>query len=349
MQTQGNVLAATAFLQGLSSRDLRPDELDYHDADYEVLITVRAVKACLKPTGRQLESRAAWRIGANPHVPRGVPRRRTRRFGDTPSRYGTSPVRCGWLAALGYQTDRHGRPGARACGQAPRCPSGPVSSLSTMAFRGGRPRGASAPQAHRFTAIFFLVAGLMGATSRWMIPELGMELPPHDWDTARTLGAEGFHFGAHSVSHPRLAGLDSARCRTELIDARKLIEEELNRAGAPPGLSVRRLMTAAVQATWRPKQGYATACSTRPGLSGAEDDLLALHRVSVYGHDSLFDFISRLRTGPAVRERSARRSAAWPTDFGSPAPALASCAFDAQCVIPDVPASGLAAARPGLA
>jgi glycosyltransferase involved in cell wall biosynthesis len=45
IETYGNVLAATAFLQGLSSRDLRPDELDYRDPDYEVLITVRAVKA----------------------------------------------------------------------------------------------------------------------------------------------------------------------------------------------------------------------------------------------------------------------------------------------------------------
>jgi hypothetical protein len=41
---QGNVLVATAFLHGLSTRDLRPDELEYRDPDYEVLITVRAVK-----------------------------------------------------------------------------------------------------------------------------------------------------------------------------------------------------------------------------------------------------------------------------------------------------------------
>ena len=40
----GNVLTAMAFLQGLSSRDLRADELDREDPDYEVLITVRAVK-----------------------------------------------------------------------------------------------------------------------------------------------------------------------------------------------------------------------------------------------------------------------------------------------------------------
>ena len=44
VQAHGNVLAATAFLQGLSSRELRPNELEYQDPDYEVLITVRAVK-----------------------------------------------------------------------------------------------------------------------------------------------------------------------------------------------------------------------------------------------------------------------------------------------------------------
>jgi hypothetical protein len=43
-EAHGNVLVATAFLHGLSTRDLRPDELEYRDPDYEVLITVRAVK-----------------------------------------------------------------------------------------------------------------------------------------------------------------------------------------------------------------------------------------------------------------------------------------------------------------
>jgi hypothetical protein len=41
----GNVLAATAFLQGLAAEELHPEELDYRDPDYEVLISVRAVKA----------------------------------------------------------------------------------------------------------------------------------------------------------------------------------------------------------------------------------------------------------------------------------------------------------------
>ncbi len=40
----GNVLAAVAFLHGLAAEELTPAELDYEDADFEVLIGVRAVK-----------------------------------------------------------------------------------------------------------------------------------------------------------------------------------------------------------------------------------------------------------------------------------------------------------------
>jgi len=44
VEAHGNVLAAVAFLHGLSSGELRRKELDYCDPDYQVLITVRAVK-----------------------------------------------------------------------------------------------------------------------------------------------------------------------------------------------------------------------------------------------------------------------------------------------------------------
>lgn len=44
VQAHGNILAAVAFLHGLGAEELREEELDYHDPDYQVLITVRAVK-----------------------------------------------------------------------------------------------------------------------------------------------------------------------------------------------------------------------------------------------------------------------------------------------------------------
>jgi len=44
VQAHGNVLVACAFLHGLCADELTPDELDQHDPDYPVLITIRARK-----------------------------------------------------------------------------------------------------------------------------------------------------------------------------------------------------------------------------------------------------------------------------------------------------------------
>lgn len=41
----GNVLSATAFLQGLATQELTKAELDYRDPHYQMLITIRVVKA----------------------------------------------------------------------------------------------------------------------------------------------------------------------------------------------------------------------------------------------------------------------------------------------------------------
>jgi SAM-dependent methyltransferase len=44
VEPHGNVLAATAFLQGLCTGDLRAEELDHVDDRYQLLVTGRAVK-----------------------------------------------------------------------------------------------------------------------------------------------------------------------------------------------------------------------------------------------------------------------------------------------------------------
>ncbi|HVY56055.1 MAG TPA: methyltransferase, partial [Thermodesulfobacteriota bacterium] len=45
VQVYGNVLTAVCYLHGLASHELGKSELDFTDPDYEVLITVRAVKS----------------------------------------------------------------------------------------------------------------------------------------------------------------------------------------------------------------------------------------------------------------------------------------------------------------
>jgi len=44
VKSYGNVLAATALLQGISANELKPAELDVQDPDYEVVITIEAIK-----------------------------------------------------------------------------------------------------------------------------------------------------------------------------------------------------------------------------------------------------------------------------------------------------------------
>jgi SAM-dependent methyltransferase len=44
VESYGNVLASTAFLQGLCTEDLRTDELDHRDQRYQMLVAGRAVK-----------------------------------------------------------------------------------------------------------------------------------------------------------------------------------------------------------------------------------------------------------------------------------------------------------------
>jgi peptidoglycan/xylan/chitin deacetylase (PgdA/CDA1 family) len=208
-----------------------------------------------------------------------------------------------WLATFGYQPiDMDALLRTRRGVDA--LPKRPVVITFDDGFQGFVDHAVPVLQAHGFTAMMYLVAGHMGASSRWMVSEVGIELPLMSWNTARVLAGQGVRFGAHTMTHPRLAGLAPDIRRAELVEGRKRLEDELGQAvvhlAYPFGS-----YDAAVQAS-AADAGYLTACSTRPGLSGPDDELLALHRVPVYGHDSLFDFASRLQTGAAVRERIAR-------------------------------------------
>ncbi|HYE35253.1 methyltransferase domain-containing protein [Methylocaldum sp.] len=46
VESHGNVLASIAFLQGMAYQELKSKELDYRDPQYQLLITIRAVKPC---------------------------------------------------------------------------------------------------------------------------------------------------------------------------------------------------------------------------------------------------------------------------------------------------------------
>jgi len=208
-----------------------------------------------------------------------------------------------WLAAFKYQPIDMDTLFRARRGLAP-LPERPVVITFDDGLQGCVDHALPVLREHRFTAVFYLVAGLMGETSRWLRPELGMDLPIMSWETARRLGRDGFQCGAHTLTHPRLAGLDPSRRRSELVDARARLEHELGgpvrHLAYPYGSFDRATQQVADEA------GYLTACSTRPGVSTADDDFFALKRIPIYGGETLFDFACRLRTAWTLPERVRR-------------------------------------------
>ena len=194
-------------------------------------------------------------------------------------------------------------------------PRRPVVITFDDGFRDCLHYAADVLQRFRFTATFFLVAGLVGQPSRWLLRECGLELPLAGWNAIRDLARDGFEFGAHSLTHPRLATLPEEDIRQELQQSRRIVEEALGRQvvhlAYPFGSVDDRVRRLALEA------GYATACTVEVGLSLADENRLALRRVPVMGSDSFADFVCRIRTGLTVRHafgRFLRRP--WPGGSG---------------------------------
>lgn len=53
VESHGNVLAAVSFLHGLAAEELRREELDYKDPDFEVSVLLKAVKPTVINTGSE--------------------------------------------------------------------------------------------------------------------------------------------------------------------------------------------------------------------------------------------------------------------------------------------------------
>ncbi|MEK7785041.1 MAG: polysaccharide deacetylase family protein, partial [Chloroflexota bacterium] len=130
-----------------------------------------------------------------------------------------------WLALAGYVPIMLDDLLAARSGGSGCLPSRPVIITFDDGFQDCVDYAVPILQARGFRAIFYLVAGLMGRVSEWLITERGIELALIDWATARRLEAAGFQCGAHSLSHPHLANLDVAACRIELYESRRLLED----------------------------------------------------------------------------------------------------------------------------
>ena len=111
---------------------------------------------------------------------------------------------------------------------------------------------------HGMTATVYVVAGRLAGQNDW---DDGPRLDLLSADELRLVAAAGHEVGSHSLTHPRMAGLDPATLQAETSESRRLLEEVLDRpvdGFCYPYGSVDQPAADAVR-----DAGYAYACTTK--------------------------------------------------------------------------------------
>src|SRR3954453_3930062 len=88
-------------------------------------------------------------------------------------------------------------------------------------------------QEFKFSAVLFVVAGLVGGTRTWPARPGQDDLEPVPLMSASelcALQAQGFTIGSHSYSHPQLTTLSPEKVRDEVTRSREVLQDML---GAP--------------------------------------------------------------------------------------------------------------------
>ena len=102
------------------------------------------------------------------------------------------------------------------------------------------------------------------------------------WDQLREMARWGITIGSHTVTHPRLSGLDSGTVRQELVESRSTLGRELSadvRLFAYPFGGWQDFNEDTKAAVG--EAGYRAACAAVVGNGGSSVDLRALHRLYV--------------------------------------------------------------------
>jgi len=135
------------------------------------------------------------------------------------------------------------------------------------------------PILHRFgfPATLYVVAGYVGATSRWL-GDLGEgDRPMLGWGELREIESAGIEFGAHSVTHPQLDIIAPEMARGEIVDSKRRLEDGLGRPvhsfAYPHGYATPALRRTVQQA------GFTSACRVRHAVSSRRENLFALSRI----------------------------------------------------------------------
>lgn len=150
-------------------------------------------------------------------------------------------------------------------------------------------------QQYEIPATIFLVINEIGGENRWERGRSSSVHPLLNWRQIREMHAAGIGFGSHTLSHPRLSKLSDHKARTEIQNAKKLLEDHLGTSAEHFAYPYGDLSEQTVDLVR--EAGHTLACSTRCGFNRSDVDPLLLRRIDVYGTDSTWKLLQKLRFG----------------------------------------------------
>jgi peptidoglycan/xylan/chitin deacetylase (PgdA/CDA1 family) len=147
---------------------------------------------------------------------------------------------------------------------------------------------------HGFRATVYIASGVTDGRASFAWYE--RQPPVLTWDDIVGLDAGGtVTFGAHTVTHPNLLGLDGSEVADEIEGSKHELEARLGRPittfSYPAGLFGPRERSLVVAA------GYRAAVSCEPGVNVPSTDRFALRRRQIDSRDRLIDLRAKVGGG----------------------------------------------------
>ena len=146
-----------------------------------------------------------------------------------------------------------------------------------------------------FPATIFVVSQLVGRTNEWMHNNGYPQRKLLGWSRLKEISANGITIGSHTRTHPSLIDIEVGSARQEILNSKSELEDALGRPVSffayPYGRFNENVEKCVVEA------GYLGACSTRSGFNSEHANPFALRRIEVYGTDTLWNFIWKLKFG----------------------------------------------------
>ncbi len=131
-----------------------------------------------------------------------------------------------------------------------------------------------------FCATVFVVTGRCGKDNRW--EGQPARIPSFDlltWEQIRELSNNAIDFGSHSVNHPDLSRLPVYRAEQEIVDSRKMIQDQTGKDAGhfcyPYGRHTAETKSIVAR-------HYQAACSTELDPVSPESDVYLMPRIDMY-------------------------------------------------------------------